>query len=119
LGVLERPVLGPVIAAVLTVCYAVVFWLVVFVFISWELFQVPMGLGGAIYPALFLAPVTVGSVLWQAALILVFKGRTITPALRRTWMLWIPAILASALLVVFCPMDEPVSYIEYVWQHIW
>ena len=77
-----------------------------------------MGLGGAIYPAFFLAPVAVLSLAYQILAIIIKKS-----ILMSKWQLFvislaIPFFLISATLVLFCPMDESTTFIGYFLSRI-
>ena len=52
-------------ATAINFAWAILFWLVFFVGLSWHVLRVPMGLGGAVYPALFFIPVLFGATAYQ------------------------------------------------------
>jgi hypothetical protein len=116
---LERPYSWCVAAIAINVLWSVLFWIVFFVGISWHLLQVPMGLGGAVYPVFFLVPVILGSAAYQLILARLRRDRLARTRHVLLWSLWIPFALIAVGLVVFCPMDGPDSYLGYVWSELW
>ena len=103
----------------MNVLWAVLFWLVFIVGISWHVLRVPMGLGGAVYPALFILPVLVGSALYQVLVALVRRNRVLSTRQVLVWSLWVPFVVIALCLVVWCPMDADQSYLGYLWSHLW
>lgn len=106
------------VATAINTLWAIVFWLVVFVWISWRLFQVPMGLGGALYPVFFLLPVVLASAAWQSGLAFVRTRRPLGTRGVLVWSLVVPAALIAVALVCACPMDSEQSYLGWVWSHL-
>jgi len=105
-------------AAAINVVWAILFWLLFFVLLSWHAFRVPMGLGGALYPVFFVAPVGLGSVLYQFGIALMRRRRVLGPRSVLAWTVWIPCGIIALVLIVCCPMDSEHSYLGYVWHHV-
>jgi hypothetical protein len=103
--------------------WSLLFWFLFLNLFSWGVLRIPMGLGGAIYPALFTVPVLLGTLAWEVGVAFALEA---FPALRsRTRLLttWLPAALVALALVVACPMDtagsgEPTSYLGYVFSKL-
>lgn len=106
-------------ATAINVAWAIFFWLVFFVGMSWHMLQVPMGLGGAVYPALFIVPVLAGSAVYQLFVAVLRKGRVFSTRQVLVLSLWIPFIVIAVCLVIFCPMDTNQSYLGYFWSQLW
>ena len=106
-------------ATVINVTWAVLCWLVFFVGISGNIFHVPMGLGGAVYPTFFLLPVFGGSVLYELLVVFFRRDRDLSTRQLLLLSLWIPFALIAVCLVVFCPMDIDQSYLSYLWSQLW
>lgn len=118
-SLMERPYLWFGAATALNVAWALLFWLVFFVGISWHLLRVPMGLGGAVYPTLFFVPVLVGATAYQCVILLLRKGRSFNKSEILLWSLWVPCAMIAVCLVAFCPMDTDQSYLGYIWSRAW
>ena len=118
-SLMERPYWWLGAANLLNVSWAVLFWAVFFVGISEHVLRVPMGLGGAVYPALFIVPVFVGSMVYQLAILLLRRRRDFSKREFVLWSLCVPSLVISACLVVFCPMDTDQSYLGYLWSRAW
>ena len=101
----------------LCLAWAIGFWAVFFVYLSRNVFEVPMGLEGAIYPALFWPYVLVGALLWEMLAGAFLRSRCTSQAKKLFVTLWVPFLILSVLLVLFCPMDGPESYLSYILSH--
>jgi predicted ABC-type exoprotein transport system permease subunit len=96
-----------VIACVL---FSLLFHKVWFVWLSWEVLHIPMGLGGAIYYIFFIGPVLVGSLLYQAAAqVILFRAKA---PLRYRFVIsfLVPFAVIAGLLIMNCPMEGEQSY---------
>ena len=102
---------GPWRAAVFCYLLSLAFWYAFFQIFAWETLHVPMGLGGAVYPALFSAPVIAGTLAYQIGL-----GAAATrfdrPAIGASplWRLLVPSLVIVVALVVWCPTDTGNSF---------
>jgi hypothetical protein len=99
--------------------WALLFWAVFFVGIAWHVLQIPMGLGGAVYPAIYLFPVLLGSMVYQLIILLVRRGRSLSDRQLLFWSVYLPCCAIAVCLVVFCPMDADQSFLGYLWSHAW
>ncbi len=106
------------LAVIAVLAWCVAFWGIWFVWLSWDVWRIPMGLGGAIYPILFWKPVLLGAVLAQV--LMHFPLRRYPPTRRQAFALLVasPALIATIGLVVFCPMDVQMSYLDYFRTYI-
>jgi len=94
--------------------WTVLFWYLFFRLFAWGVLQIPMGQGGAVYPALFSVPVLACTAVYE---IVVAATRLRSETIRARYLLftlWIPAVVVTLALVVFCPMDTQMSFITYV-----
>ena len=106
---IDRPIAWPAVVAGITLAWAILFWAIFFVGLSWNLLGIPMGLGGAIYPMIFGVPVFVG-VFVYAGLATSLSGSLTRKA--RLWLsLGVPVVAVPLILVLFCPMDSEDSFI--------
>jgi predicted ABC-type exoprotein transport system permease subunit len=96
-----------VIACVL---FSLLFHKVWFVWLSWKILHIPMGLGGAIYAIFFIGPVLVGSTLYQAPTqIILFRAKA-SRRHRFVFSFLIPFAVIAGLLIMNCPMEGDQSY---------
>lgn len=98
------------LATLFNVGYAIAFWYVVMVMIGWEIFKIGMGLGGAVYPALFIPPLLALLIIYYVGCYAWFSRHAPTRGRFCLFALGIPAVLTSILLVAFCPMDSSASF---------
>lgn len=115
---MDRPNAWTVPATAINVGWSLLFWYVFFVEISWNVLEIPMGLGGAVYPAIFLGPVILGSVAYQSLLALLRRRRAFTRRQVLFWSLGVPCVLIAFLLILLCPMDSHDSYLGHVWNRL-
>jgi hypothetical protein len=114
LAIDQRPWLWALLVTLILYVWAFVFWYLFFNLLSWEVLQIPMGLGGAIYPVFFSLPVVAFTGLYE---VIIVKRRLFSPRIRQHYLLFtvgVPAILVPIALILFCPMDTQMSYLEYV-----
>ncbi|HSN15822.1 MAG TPA: hypothetical protein VLT61_14410 [Anaeromyxobacteraceae bacterium] len=119
----RRPFLGPLAATAIVYAWSLAFWFFFLDLLAWGVFRIPMGLGGAIYPALFTVPVLLGTYAYELAAAFVL---TMIPAKRSRELLltmWLPAAIVAMALVVACPMDTagsgaPESFLGYVFWRL-
>src|SRR6266853_1327424 len=110
----QRPWLWALLVTLIVYVWAFVFWYLFFNLLSWEVLQIPMGLGGAIYPVFFSLPVVAFTGLYE---VIIVKRRLFSSRIRQHYLpftLGVPAILVPIALILFCPMDTQMSYLEYV-----
>ena len=114
--VLNKPIMRILLSTGLCLVWALLFWWVFLVQISWNILKIPMGLGGALYFLIFILPVAIGSLIYQLAANEIIKRNNIELSRSKQYgiMLGIPFCIISILLIVYCPMDIDASYIEYV-----
>lgn len=113
---MQQPYRWLMVATALNVLWALLFWAGFFVGIAWHLLEIPMGLGGAVYPAIFLGPVFVGSLVYQLILLMLRRNRVLSDRRMFFWSLVLPCLVISVALVVFCPMDADQSFLGYIWS---
>lgn len=96
----------------ITLCYgwALVFWRLFFIKLSWEIMSIPMGLGGALYPKIFTLPILIGTVFYQIVLFFIIRNTIVTNFKRLMFTLWIPFVVIAVLLIICCPMDINQSF---------
>jgi hypothetical protein len=82
------------------------FWYAFFQIYAWETLHVPMGLGGAVYPAFFSLPVIIGTLGYQLGLgaVAVKLNRPAVGA-SPLWRVITPSLLIVVALVLWCPTD--------------
>jgi hypothetical protein len=110
----QRPWLWAASATLIVYAWALIFWYLFFVLLAWKVLQIPMGLGGAVYPVLFSIPVLVFTAIYE---IIVTKRRLNSERIRKSYLLFtllVPAAVVTVVLIVFCPMDTPMSFVRYV-----
>ncbi len=110
----QRPWGWALLATVIVYVWAVIFWYLFFNLLSWEVLQIPMGLGGALYPVFFTIPVLVATGIYE---IVIVKKRRGSNRIQRHYLLitlWIPVAAVSLALILLCPMDTEMSYLEYL-----
>lgn len=108
-----RAFIWAVLATMLCYLWAIFFWGVFFVGLSWEVMRIPMGLGGAVYPALFSIPLLIVTIVYQLALAFITRNMDIPRPKRLLFTLWIPFAAITVLLITFCPMDTDSNFISY------
>ena len=113
-----RLILGLLLATIVITAYAIAFWYVVFVLVGWETLRIGMGLGGAIYPVIFMPPLLVSLLVYYAGCYVWFSIKT--PTRRRSFIitLGVPILATSILLVAYCPMDGPASFASELFAHL-
>ncbi len=95
--------------------YTLIFWLLFFSQLSYGVFEIPMGLGGAMYPVFFSVPVILSALVYEVAIKNILS-KNISNTKRLTYAFIIPSLIASILLIIFCPMDSDSTYIGYVFD---
>ena len=102
-----------------TYLFSLIAWLLFFNWFAWGRLQIPMGLGGALYPVFFSLPVIAATLLFEFGLTAV-ASRLGQPALGTAplWRLGVPCVLAFLGLIAFCPMDTPESFIGALWRRL-
>jgi hypothetical protein len=114
LGLDRRPWLWAASATFIVYLWTLVFWYLFFKLFAWEVLQIPMGQGGAVYPVLFSVPVLAFTAIYE---IVVTTRRLNSERIRKSYLLftlWIPVVVVTVALIVFCPMDTQMSFLEYV-----
>ena len=113
-GIDRRPWVWAASATFIIYVWTLVFWYLFFNLFAWEVLQVPMGHGGAVYPVLFTVPVIAATAVYE---IVVAARRLHSERIRQRYLsftLWIPLVVVTVALVVFCPMDTQTSFLTYV-----
>ena len=105
-------------APILCLTWAIMFWGVFFVFLSWEILKIPMGEGGAVYPGLFWSYVLGGAMAWELCVAAHCRARSCSRIWAFCISIMIPCILTSLALIMFCPMDVQQSYLSYLLSNI-
>jgi len=98
---------------VLIYIYTLIFWYLFFVQLSHGVLEIPMGLGGAMYPIFFSVPVILGTFIYEAAIKNIIS-KDINNSKRITYAFIVPSFIVSILLIVFCPMDSDSTYIGFI-----
>ena len=109
-----KPRISVFLATLIVYVWALLFWYLFFVLLSWEVLQIPMGLGGAIYPVFFTLPVVVSTAFYEISIV---QRRLVSPRIRQHYLLFtlgVPAAVVAVALILFCPMDTQMSYLGYV-----
>jgi len=113
-GIDRRPWMWAASATFIIYVWTLVFWYLFFNLFAWEVLQVPMGQGGAVYPVLFTVPVIACTAFYE---IFVAAARLNSERIRQRYLsftLWIPLLVVTVALIVFCPMDTEMSFLMYV-----
>lgn len=103
-------ILRLLLSAIIIAAYSVAFWQVVVVWIGWESLKIGTGLGGAVYPMLFMPPLLVSLLVYYAVCYAWFSRKGLTRGRFYAITLGVPLVVTSVLLVAFCPMDGPGSF---------
>jgi len=95
-----------VLACFLILLMASLFWKIFLVGYVYERWNIAIGLGGAVYPALFAVPVLGGAAAWQCMI----RKRLKTATTMKTMILTVglPSIITIGCLFIFCPTDAGV-----------
>ena len=113
-GIDRRPWVWAASATFIIYIWTLVFWYLFFQLFAWEVLQVPMGQGGAIYPVFFTVPVIACTAVYE---MVVAAKRFNSEGIRQRYLsytLWIPLVVVTVALIVFCPMDTQMSFLTYV-----
>ena len=114
LGVDRRPWLWAASATFIIYLWTLLFWYLFFDLFAWRVLQIPMGQAGAIYPVFFSVPVIACTAIYEIG---VAARRVNSETIRKRYLsftLWIPIIVVTVALIVFCPMDTQMSFLTYV-----
>lgn len=109
-----RPWLWALSATAIVYLWSLLFWYLFFVLLAWEALQIPMGLGGAVYPALFSVPVLVLTAMYEISI--AWRGLNSRGSRKRHLLLTLglPATAVTITLILFCPMDTQMGFLQYV-----
>jgi membrane protease YdiL (CAAX protease family) len=94
-------------SCILIIIIAVIFWEIFLVQYIYEHLKLPLGLGGAVYPALFAVPVLAGAAVWQIFINNKLKNESNLKRIILTVV--VPSAIAMLLLFIFCPTDTESS----------
>ena len=105
--------------SVLACAWSLAFWYIFIVKIAHEVYGVPLGLGGAVYPVFFLPVVFGGTSLYAGVIRWLLPARSLSN-LRLSFVgLGVPILIATLGLLVFCPTDGPgESFLELLWRRL-
>ena len=110
----ERPFTWFAISIIGCIIWAVLFYLVAIVLVSYHLLHFPLGLGGAVYPAIFLRPVAWASLAYQSVILLVCLKVKMKKTTKILLTLAFPCLAIATALLAFCPMDTQTSLFGYI-----
>jgi|SRR6267378_5410864 len=114
LGVDRRPWLWAASTTFIIYLWTLLFWYLFFDLFAWGVLQIPMGQAGAIYPVFFSVPVIACTAIYEIG---VAVRRLNSETIRKRYLsftLWIPIVVVTVALIVFCPMDTQMSFLTYV-----
>lgn len=110
----KKPLILVLASTAVVYVWSLVFWYLFFILLSVEVLRIPIGLGGALYPLFFSIPVLAITFCYEVIALTVIKNPSKLLQRQRLVTLWLPVAVVSIGLVLFCPMDEQTSYLEYV-----
>ena len=109
-AIIKRTIIWPFIATILCLVFSVVFWFVWIFMLSGEYLEIPMGLGGQIYPVLFAKPVLFSALFYEFLIGPVLEYQEVSMKTRVKLTVWVPFTIIAVLLIIFCPMDDNRPY---------
>ncbi len=92
------------LASFLILVTGIIFWRLFLVGYIYERLHIGIGLGGAVYPALFALPVLGGAAVWQCLIRSRIKAISGMEIIFMTAV--IPSIITICCLFIFCPTDS-------------
>lgn len=113
--IIEKITEKTALSTLLCYLFSILFWYVWLVKVSYDVLDIGLGLGGALYPVFFSLPVVLGCLVYQFIL---RKNRDMTAwGLKKKfmWTCLVPMIFVAFGMMVFCPTDTPHSYLVSLW----
>lgn len=107
-----------VISTFLCFLYSLLFWYLWIIKLSSEILGMGLGLGGAIYFVFFGPVVLFSSLIYQYIAGLFLDRRDLSNSIRLLITLWIPFLVISILMLVFCPTDGRESYLDALFNRL-
>ncbi len=102
----------------LCLVYSYIFWFLWIVLLSHEFLNLGLGMGGALYPVFFFIPVLIGAAFYEIVAGAILLRFPVSVANRLWITLWIPFLLISILLLVFCPVDGASNYFQALYKSV-
>ena len=105
----------PLLSILILLGWSILFWQAFIVGLAHHYFEIPIGLGGALYLMFFLPPVLIGSAIYQLVL-----HKFLNEFSFKKWLIFsifIPLFIITICLVLFCPVESNQSFLGY-WYKI-
>jgi len=101
------------------VAWGFAFWYLFLVVVCVDVWHIPLGLGGAVYPVLFVGPLIVGALAYELVVARLLSTRHVGRLGSLWWTLGLPMLLTSVLLIIACPLDSTeASLVVHVWNRL-
>ena len=101
------------------VAWGFVFWYLFLVVVCVDVWQIPLGLGGAVYPVFFAGPLIAGAVAYELVVARLLSTRQVGRGRSLWWTLGLPMLVTSVLLILACPTDSTeASLVVHIWNRL-